>query len=645
MDSLIAQAETNSGIALAAQNGSSQPSKRHILIILAIWLALYVPGMFSPPLLDDADSVHAEAAREMVLRHDWSTMYVNGFRYLEKAPLMYWGNAIAYTLFGVSEWTARLPLTLSVLGLLLSTYHFGRRHLTRRAGLYAAIVLALSFGPYIFTRILIPDLPVGWFLLIGFDFFLQGLKQETPSRLSCWGLAIASAVNVLTKGLIGIVFPVGIILVYLFLTGNLRHLLKMRLVSSFLIFLAVAAPWHIIAGLRNPAAGQSRGFFWFYFVNEHFLRYLNKRYPRDYDTVPFFLFWGLILAWLMPWSAFMFKALGQVPVRVREWMAGFASESGVGGKLRRLWRNLEAYGRSLDGPQRTLLLCAIWALLILVFFSFSSRQEYYTIPALPGLALIIGTWLSQEQAAPADSTIRRSGRRIAAVILGVAVPLFIFAAVLLARSESAPKGTHLAEILTRNPQLYALSFGHMFDLNPQAMGFFRVPLTISAFSILIGAVLAWWFRRGGRVAASNTALAVMMVVFLQCAHAGLSIFDPVLSSKELSQAIERVYKPSDIVAVNGAYEDASTLNFYGHFQLHVINSKMNGNLYYGSLFPDSPQIFLDDQSFAQLWKGPRRVFLWCETRHIPAVVNQSQFFQIARSGGKLILSNQPDQTQ
>src|SRR5690348_6986002 len=81
-----------------------------VALILALWAAIYVSAMFSPALLDDADSVHAEAAREMVLRHDWVTLYINGLRYLEKAPLMYWGIAISYKAFGVSEWSARLPL-------------------------------------------------------------------------------------------------------------------------------------------------------------------------------------------------------------------------------------------------------------------------------------------------------------------------------------------------------------------------------------------------------------------------------------------------------------------------------------------------------------------------------------------------------
>ena len=642
MDASVAQLETNPVRLNGESPEGSHRSKWHIIIIVAIWLALYLPGLFTPALLDDADSVHAEAAREMLVRHDWSTLYVNGFRYLEKAPLMYWGIATSYKLFGISEWTARLPLSLGFLGLLFSAYVFGRRHINSTAGLYSAIVLALSFGPYIFTRILIPDILVGWFLLIGFDFFLRGLQEEKPSLTSCWGLAIASALNVLTKGLIGVVFPAGIIFAYLLLTGNLRHLLKMRLISSLLVFLAIAAPWHIIAGIRNPAAGQSKGFFWFYFVNEHFLRYLNERFPRDYDTVPLTLFWATVLLWLVPWCAFMFKAIGQIPLRPRSWFAGISNATGIFGKLRRFWTNLSDFGRSLDRRERALLLCAMWALVILVFFSFSSRQEYYTIPAVPGLAVIIGSWLALEHAAPPDSSIRRAGRRIASVVFGLGCVLFAIAMLLLSYSESVPKGANLADLLTKNPEKYALSFGHIFDLTPQAMGLFRPPLVLSAAAVLLGTLFAWWFRRRGYLARSNAALAGMMIVFLLCAHQGLATFDPVLSSKTLSQAIERVYRPSDVVVINGAYEDGSTLNFYGHFRLHVINSRDNGNLYYGSLFPDSPKIFEDDQSFANLWKSDRRVFLWTEEDNLPAVVSSTKFFQIAKGGGKLILSNQPN---
>jgi 4-amino-4-deoxy-L-arabinose transferase-like glycosyltransferase len=440
------------------------------------------------------------------------------------------------------------------------------------------------------------------------------LEPPRPSIAACWGLAATTALNVLTKGLIGVVFPAVIIVAYLALTRNLRHLLRIRLVSSLAIFLAVAAPWHIIAGLRNPAAGAAKGFFWFYFVNEHFLRYINQRFPRDYDTVPLLLFWALALLFLLPWSAFAFKALAAVPHR---------------------WRELP----SLDRRGRALLLCTIAILAVIGFFSFSSRQEYYVLPVLPALALILGAWLSQEQGSPADSPLRRAGQRIALASFVVAVPAALAAAGMLWFSERVPPHSELADLLTRNPSEYALSFGHVFDITPRATGLFRPELALIGAAFLFGTLASWRLRRRNRTAAANAALALMMVISLQCVHSALVTFAPVLSSRVLSDAVSRVYRAGDVIVVNGAYEDASTLNFYGHLPLHVLNSRENGNLYYGSLFPDSPAVFEDDASLERLWRGTGRVFLFTEQDQIPALLRQTGYLSIARSGGKLILAN------
>ena len=122
---------------------------------LHVWLS-------RPALLDDADTVHAEAAREILQRHDWVTLYVNGERYLEKAPLMYWSVAASYTLFGISEWSTRLPLMLGVLATILATYGMGRWAFGGAGGFYAGLVLATALGPFLFTRFLIPDVLVGF---------------------------------------------------------------------------------------------------------------------------------------------------------------------------------------------------------------------------------------------------------------------------------------------------------------------------------------------------------------------------------------------------------------------------------------------------------------------------------------------------
>ena len=282
------------------------------VILVALWACVYGPGLFHPPLMDDADASHADAGREILTRSDWVTLHENGIRYLEKAPLPYWGMAVGFKLFGVSAWSARLSLHLSVLVLAWFLYFFGRRFLNDRAGFWAAVLFIATIGPYLFTRLLIPDVTVGLFIAFALYFFFEGWQTGKPSLLSCWAIAAAIGLNVLTKGLIGIVFPCAIMFVFLLLVRDLRHILKMHLFSSIVVLLVVAAPWHILAALRNPPQGQAKGFLWFYFVNEQFLRYLGKRYPVDYGTVPIVLFYGLQLVWFLPWSAFFPQALAQI---------------------------------------------------------------------------------------------------------------------------------------------------------------------------------------------------------------------------------------------------------------------------------------------------------------------------------------------
>src|SRR6266496_1464360 len=269
---------------LAQPSVGAQIRYSSLATIFLLWIAIYFASIFSPALLDDVDTIHAEAAREIVLRHDWVTLYTNGIRYLEKAPFMYWATAASYKIFGMSEWSTRLPLMLGVLALLFATYVLGKMAYGERGGLYSAVVLSTCLGPYIFTRFQIPDITVGLWMALSAIFFLRSLQQEQPSGWVCWGFAATCALNVLTKSLIGLVFPLGAIFLYLLVTGNLRHILKLRLLSSTMVFLAVAAPWHVLAARANPAQGNVKGFLWFYFVNEQFLRYVGKRVPPGYDT-------------------------------------------------------------------------------------------------------------------------------------------------------------------------------------------------------------------------------------------------------------------------------------------------------------------------------------------------------------------------
>jgi len=591
---------------------STRTTPASLLILTALWLAIYAAGMFTPPLLDDVDTIHAEAAREMLLRHDWVTMYTNGLRYLEKAPLMYWGLASSYEIFGISDWSTRLPLMLGFLGMVLATYWLGSYAFGERGGFYSGLALVTSVGPYIFTRFLIPDVMVGLWLAISYHFFLRSLEEETPSRLTCWGFAAACALNVLTKGLIGLVFPIATIGLYLLLTRNLRHLAKLRVISSTVVFFVLAAPWHILAAMRNPPQGQARGFLWFYFVNEHIMRFLNKRVPPGYDTVPLLLFWALLVLWLVPWAVFLPQALRDVPLRFAE-MA------------------------SLDRRKRGQLLFFLWALVILLFFSFSTRQEYYTIPALPGVALLAGGWLARESSAGAADPERRAGRVSSLVLMIIGIVSAVVGLALLSRTHPPPAGVDLADLLKKNPQDYDFSLGHVLDFTPQALGVFRGPLLGASLSLLFGTVLNWWTRRKGRVAWGNAALSLMMVGLLTCVHVSFARFSPVLSSYDLAVAIEKRYRPGDLIVVDGEYHQASTLNFYTHIPLRVLHAP-SGNLWYGEKFPDAPHVFETPQSLAVLWAGAARVFLWTD-QDDPMELAGMPHFLLARSGGKAIFTN------
>jgi 4-amino-4-deoxy-L-arabinose transferase-like glycosyltransferase len=605
----------------ASQASAFLTNTRIWAILILTWAIVYLPGLFRPALLDDADSVHAEASREMLFTHDWVTLYTDGLRYLQKPPLLYWAVTTSYKLFGVGEWQTRLPLALCVFGLIAATYVFGRRYFGREGGFYAAMISATSLGVFVFTRFLIADVLVAMFLTLGLYFFLRASEEEEPSRWLCWGLAGTIALNVLAKGLIAIAFPCLIIPVYLFLTGDLKKIWKFHLISSVALFLVIAAPWHILAAIRNPAVPNTmaKGFLWSYFVNEHFMRYIGKRVPYDYDKVELGFFWAMLLIFFIPWIVFLIPALKEIPSTVSAWRT------------------------NLDPRARANLFCAIWAVMIMLFFSFSSRQEYYSLPAIPALALLIGGWMQHESASDPGSRERRAGRIASACLLVIGVLAFAATMALLSQTRTFPAGTDIGAVLTPHPAKYKLSLGHMGDLTVESFGLFRAPLWEIGIGMLAGSLLNWFFRRRGQVLRANFAMAAMAVVILFCVWQGYIIFSPEIASKEIALQIKQVYKPGETIVINGVYETGSDLNFYTGIQIHVLNG-VAGDLWFGSFWPDAPKVYEDDASFVRLWNGPNRVYLFTpEYLKERALKNldPSTVYVLTRRGGKVVYTNRP----
>ncbi len=604
-------------------------------MIFAAWMVLQIGGLFSPGLLDDVDSIYTEIAREMLARHDYVTPYINGVRFFDKPPLMYWMAAASMRVLGPSDWAARLPLALGVLALLLSVYALGIRlfrgispaHAPDRGGFYAAIALATSIGPYLYTRFYIPDILLALWMTLGVHLFLIALDRIRETRsalLPSTAFAAVMALNVLTKGLIGLVFPIGFVLCYLAITRQLRLLARMHLAASTVVFLAIAAPWHILAAMRTPAIPLPSGlglparggWAWFYLYNEHIARFLGRRIPHDYGQVPIPLFWLLSALWIMPWAAFLGPA--------------------IVGHVRDLLRRTSVSFRRYEAALSLLL----WAAIVLGFFTLSSRQEYYNLPALPALALMAAGVLTR--ADDADSTARRSVLRWTLWLL---VPLTTLIAVVcgyfaLTAPHPAP-GTDIASLIAANPAFYNLSLGHLFDLTGAAMGLFRGPLAAVAVGMLASGLGSYLLRRRGRLLAANLTLAAATTVVLLAAHEGLARFYPILGSKGLALAINDAgLQPNDQIILDGELTSGSSLIFYTHHQLHLINGDVNG-LWYGSFWPDAPRIFETEDSLRRLWSGPGRVFLFTyhpeERAHDLAAFGAVR--PLASAGGKTVLTN------
>ena len=685
------------------------------LAMLVLWAAFYASfTLFTPPLLDDADSVHAEVAREMLLRHDYVTLYANGIRYLEKAPLMYWSMAASMKivqLFGGQSpralaAAARFPIALDILGLVWIAEVLARRMLrSARAGLYTVLILLSSFGLFLFTRLTLPDAGVCLWLTLALYAFWRTEELGSPQsgvprssqlhrderdphtdrqlRIHCGIFALACALNVLTKGLIGVVFPVAIVLIYLLLTRGLKNTLhrlrELHPLATLEAFLLIAAPWHILAGLANPTQGHPaafqflhghwlvplptdgnvRGWFWFYFMNEHVLRYLNLRIPHDYDTSPLWLFWGLCFLWIMPWSAFIFKAAAHaLPLRWNKWRDHF---------------------RRHDLPlrRRGLLLLIIWSAFVLLFFSLSTRQEYYVLPALPALALLVAAWLAQSSSLAVENACHPERSRVAAqskdpeghyaatitqhhstnearANLRITTVLLIFGTLiaalsifLLIHAGNVAPNTDLASLLNQNPSDYALSMGHFLDLTGPSIALFRFPLSIAALSLFLGPLVSLIFRKRAEPHTANLALAAGTFGFLISVLLGLRIFSPVLTSAQLAESIAPQVHAQDLIVIHGEYESGSTLGFYlQRADIHILEGR-SSNLWYGSFFPDAPRIFETPESIASKWNHPQRIFLWQSLANSDAPPNQlpalpGPVYVLVKSGGKEIISNQPN---
>jgi len=580
-----------------------------LLLVFLFATAIYLGCVLSPPsLMDDVDAVQAQIARTMLASGDWVTARLDGVLYLEKAPLIYWLMAIFYKIFGVTDRVARLPVALASIALALLSSVFGMWAFGKRAGFYAGLCMSTCVGLFLFTRIQIPDVMLTFTITLALWAFLRALDEdEDRPRLWAAILAASLGLGLLLKSLVGIVFPIAAALIYLYASKQLflpRTWQRLRPVSGCLIVLLIAAPWHVLATLRNPpyfawtlksGPGWYHGFLWFYFVNEQLLRFLNLRYPRDYNTVPRLYFWLFHLLWLFPWSAYLpaIKQLSFKPV---------------------------------DRAGQTRLLALCWAGFILVFFTFSTTQEYYSMPCYPAFALLLGSAMAAE-----GKWIHRGTR----VLGGITAFAALTAIAIAFAVRNLPIPGDISSALSHHPSAYTLSLGHMLDLTYDSFAYLRLPLYLAGAALLLGGAgnLCW----SGLRAFLTTGL--MMILFFHAARLALVVFDPYLSSRQLANAF--LSAPPGKLIVDHHYYSFSSVIFYTNQDPWLLNGKFN-NLEYGAAAPGAPAVFLNDSEFKTLWSSKNRYYLVASQKgvdRIEDVVGRDQFETVSTSGGKFLLTN------
>lgn len=376
--------------------------KKNTWVFDCFWLVLFLCLLFGWMLGTRALSVpdegrYCEIPREMLWFHDFITPHLDGIKYFEKPPLLYWMQAGIMSYFGINEWALRIPTALMAGLGCLSVYAAGRFLFNRSTGILAALLLATSPLYFAMAHSITPDMTVTVWMtctLLSFLVVVNLSEDIFWRRILCCVMFASAAFAVLSKGLIGIVLPGMVVFTWLIIFNRWRDLKTLHWFSGFTIFLLISLPWHILVQIKNPE------FFHFYFIEQHFLRYLTNDMDR---YQPMWWFVPVLLGGLFPWIIFLFPAIKQT--------AHLA------------WRD--------RAEHKNQIFFLIGAVEIFLFFSFShSKLIPYILPIFPLLALLIADYFVQAISAFNESRQATQSSILLKLFAGIPCLLAITLAVL-----------------------------------------------------------------------------------------------------------------------------------------------------------------------------------------------------------------------
>lgn len=514
------------------------------LLLMLLAVAVYLPAMWNFPL-SRSEAMYALIPQEMYAAGAWLTPTLNGARYLDKPPLFFWINLLAYHLFGVSDQVARLPTLLVGVAEVWLTYLVGRRFLGTRPAWLGGFVLLTSVGFFTLHLQLLTDHLVTLALLAAM--YVLGCAENRPSWIWAALFQVALAVGFLSKGLVGLAFPLLVLAGYAWLQRQPRLLSLALDPRGWLVFLVLVVPWFWAMEQAHP------GFLRHHLLNEQILRFLGQRQPPDIIPLSLPGFWLFLFLWLLPWSLLLPEG------------------------LYRYWRELA----SLPGIGRGGCLLILWALVVLGFFSLSSsRIEYYSLPALPPLALVLGWRLSRYLDTPRDR-----GLPLALLLLGLL-------------------GLATLLLLPYLEQLCAANRREFFGMFPLIQPIAR-QVTWGVPILALGGVLAGWRRP--TLAFIFSSLLALMLLFL--AWRTLVIISPLISDKLPGEHVRQEAGPQDLVVMEAIeeFEYGSSLAFYSGRRILMVQRQ--GLPQFPYPIPPQENFLITPERLRELWQGTVPVYL------------------------------------
>ena len=557
-------------------------------------LALLLPGLAPAPFDDPGEGMHAEIAREILLEGDWITLHLNGVRYFDKPPLLYWLGALSMTAWGPTEPVLRLWPVLGVLAAVTGTALLGARLLSPWAGVVAGLALLTSAGFFAYGHYLRPE--TLFVAAIQWGFALLMLARAESGRLATLGCA-ALGIAALVKDPLGALGPLAAVALSLALAGRLRPVSRWLPAGGLGLLIAVGGAWYVLVELLNP------GFLWYTLVDNHLLNVVRARHFPDEDvplTGPEFL---------------AVAGLGAFP-----WVLP-AALTVAGLIMRRAWREPR------EAPWVAL---SLWAAGVYVLFALAPfKLPHYGLPAYPALALLAARWWEEGRAVRSVMVLHLVA--FSAVALGAGWVYWgdgqgFMGWVLGATDVYTRKEAALGQVA---------SFPVWEDL--------RSPLGGTALAFGAGSLgLLLAIARGARTLGLLVILGTLLVWMPLVGSAG-SLMAESRSVRGMALEVSRRAGPTDLVIHEGPIENSGALEFYAGRRPAILDGRVSV-LGFGATFPEARDTFWDRAQLMEAWKRPRRVFLLTirgPARSAVSLLSRGEVHLLATGGGRWLYSNRP----